>query len=708
MPFSLSPKQFLKHHRESSKSSKIEESDNHPVSPKNSQEYHGHVTSPGFSHPPSQLVNNQEVQTPKSAKHKIFTSSSPLAQPPTNSVDEEIEFENHPYPTTSATPSANSLASPVCYMNLNEIASFSSGSLKQQQAAASTSTTNSTPAIVLNSSSTSSAASSHKRTMSDQIKSSPASYVRSSRIFLPGENDGGSDILSSLSGKTLLLESKAQIELLPKEFHPILYLINAQKLRTYSSGSFEVSSGNNQWTEVDAKLTGNELTMWKGLSEVEQYKYINLIDFQIEVIGNLQIKLYQDFSENSNVNIRFVNQVEFNQWLSAIILCKFEYIKLNEAFTAVVLSSKASKLSDSHILMSKKRYPQSEYCNIRLPQVSTKWLKVYMVILPPDNKHLGRIEIYKDDKSTKQKNLVAFINSAKHVFNVYPEIPSMIDVNAIMNLKGEIYINKNFEYMFIHTGATNSPKQDSTSLFPPSSPKMTHSRSGSINSTSSSFFNSPGGNISPHPPSISGFSSRDRSSSNESKASSKLEIHTEEKEVSTKEHKRTGSSFLKKHANEFIMTDSIYIMPIAHPGVSPVETMIRNFIPIIDSFKLYGRPQMLISDRKDPECLLFGLPSLPRYQYLSRQQIGTALAQSLTTTTTVFDWEKIITDKIQKLQTTGYRGSGDISNLYNSLELIDSPPQPLAPGFQDDLPSLGDPISLTDVAERLLPNQVSV
>ena len=46
-------------------------------------------------------------------------------------------------------------------------------------------------------------------------------------------------------------------------------------------------------------------------------------------------------------------------------------------------------------------------------------------------------------------------------------------------------------------------------------------------------------------------------------------------------------------------------MPSLHPGVTAVETMIRNFIPIVDAFKLYGRPKRLISDKSDTASMLF-------------------------------------------------------------------------------------------------------
>ncbi|KAM9886176.1 hypothetical protein OXX79_014362, partial [Metschnikowia pulcherrima] len=44
--------------------------------------------------------------------------------------------------------------------------------------------------------------------------------------------------------------------------------------------------------------------------------------------------------------------------------------------------------------------------------------------------------------------------------------------------------------------------------------------------------------------------------------------------------------------------------------------MLRNFVHIIDAFKLYGRPEHLNSDKEDPVSMLFGLPALPHFGYL--------------------------------------------------------------------------------------------
>ena len=211
-----------------------------------------------------------------------------------------------------------------------------------------------------------------------------------------------------------MLQNKQQTDSLPPEFRPVVTLINAQKLRTYCVGALQVPGIINServWFEVEAKLTGSELAIWRPLSDEYVFeegnefkpKYINVIDSHVEVVSDLEIKIYQDLREDAAVMLRFHDKGLFNKWMSAIILSKYEYEKLNEAFTAVILSSKGSRLLDIRVLLgNKKRFPQYEWCNIRLPEVSTKWIKVYMVVLPSDKGHIGRIEIYPSDKSSEE------------------------------------------------------------------------------------------------------------------------------------------------------------------------------------------------------------------------------------------------------------------------------------------------------------------
>lgn len=582
-----------------------------------------------------------------------------------------------------------------------------------------------------------------RRTLSEKARKTPSSFVRQSRLFSNDLSDIDSHLLNSLTGQSLLLQNRLQTENLSPEFRPIVNLLNAQRLRSYCVGSFQIPArmGNEQaWFEVDAKLTGNELAIWRPLNDEytmedgnDEFKpkYINLIDFRVEFLGDLQLRISQDYREDSSVLIRFHNELDFNKWISAIMLSKFEYTKLNEAFTAVLLSSKGSKLLDIHVLLThKKRFVEYEWCNIRLPEISTKWIKVYMVILPSDKHHLGRIEIYPLDKKMQKKHLIAYISDLTSLFNVYPEQSNMIDFNSIMSASGLIHVNKQYEYLFPYNNhedkhlsprkliaknhasisrsgsnkslASLTDNNNANNLQIPSTPKLngdSRSRSDSLNSTNSFFANSPS-NATPL--------TRDRSTSNASNSDKTKRLKSKGKSNTEFDLNRTNSSFFKKHAEDFALTNTMYIMPIPHPGVNAVETMVRNFIPIIDSFKLYGRPRHLASEKNNPDSMLFGLPSLPHYQYLSTRDAQDAFAEYFRLNMNQFEMEDILRDKIVALMQMGghhgkgYRGHGDISKLYEGLDLnFEELTSPVLSGVaslnsgEDNLQlNLGEPINL--------------
>lgn len=190
----------------------------------------------------------------------------------------------------------------------------------------------------------------HKRTLSDRVKNNPL-LICSSEPYFSNDDSESTFSTSSVSGRDLLLQNKQQTDSLPPEFRPVVTLINAQKLRTYCVGALQVPGIINServWFEVEAKLTGSELAIWRPLSDEYVFeegnefkpKYINVIDSHVEVVSDLEIKIYQDLREDAAVMLRFHDKGLFNKWMSAIILSKYEYEKLNEAFTAVILSSR--------------------------------------------------------------------------------------------------------------------------------------------------------------------------------------------------------------------------------------------------------------------------------------------------------------------------------------------------------------------------------
>lgn len=428
-------------------------------------------------------------------------------------------------------------------------------------------------------------------------------------------------------------------------------------------------SDSDSWVPCEGTLTGNELALLQ--ENTSSPKYINITDCSVKVGSRLAVdssketyhlSVLQDFYA-LQVVLSFDLRHELIDWLSAIQLAKLEHSALNEAYTAVMISLKGPELSDIETLLAhKKRFPRFEWCNLRLPQVSSKWLKVYMAIIPGDSKK-GRIEMYTSDKLSK-KNLILYVNDVLSVFNVFPEDHHIIDRNSLMKVEGQIFVNKNYENLFSGISApqnvssqggtpSGSRKGSYTSLnslaAPPGpSQQMSRSRSTSVNSSHSFFLNSP------------------RPSTKETLTPSSPPRAT------------SSSHFYKKQSvNKFVATSYLYLMPEAHPAVSPLEIMVRNFIHIIDAFKLYGRPNHISNNKKNVKSMLFGLPSLPHYGYLSIEDAFDIVEANYDTGRiqewTELDWRSCLKEFLSCKQSDGdYKGVGNIRELYEAVE-NDSP-----------------------------------
>ncbi|KAF5212724.1 hypothetical protein E0198_000223 [Clavispora lusitaniae] len=391
-------------------------------------------------------------------------------------------------------------------------------------------------------------------------------------------------------------------------------------------------------------------------------RYLNVQDCSIIPTtarqGQCDLVILQDF-ESKQATLRCDDDADAFMWLAALHLAKYETSALNEAFTGVMLSLKGPDLSDVDTLLSpRKRFPRFEWCNMRLPQVSSKWVKVYVAVTPGDSKKKGRVEVYTSDKMTK-RSLVLYVNDADALYNVYPEDYKMIDFNSIMKLEGEVFVSKSHEHLFHHhDSGPDSPKSSkvrtrvgsSSSLAsmthnppPPLSTLPNRSRSSSVNSTSSFFVNAP----SPDPEASPSLTPRSPPSS--------------------------AHFFKKQTANNFVTTNYLYLMPLPHPGVSAIEIMIRNFIHWVDTFKLYGRPEHLSSDKTDPESMLFGLPRLPCYGYLSMDDAYNVVEANFDSARYNSwgsrEWKKCFKDLIRcKQMDSEYQGVGRIGDLFNSVD----------------------------------------
>lgn len=492
----------------------------------------------------------------------------------------------------------------------------------------------------------------------------PASFVRHVRVTSGASGSFPEDNSTSATFLPLQLLYNRQRSVnsdLPAELLPVVNLMNAQKLRQYASGPVELLSEDGlTCVTAEATLTGTELCL-RTLASLSP-KYINVQDSTIvptSIPKSLQpcydIVILQDF-DNNLTTLRFFETEQLYTWLAAIHLAKFESSSLQEAFTAVILSLKGPELSDIYTLLShKQRFTRYEWSNLRLPQISNKWIKVFVVIAPGDNKKKGRIEVYSSDKITK-KHMVLYVDNLDSIYNVYPEDYHMIDINLIMKLEGRVFVNKDYQNLFVHgddvmipnshKGGNKSPIKKSDSVFPLSpmgpnssllSPARTRSNS---HSSSSSFF----------------FNSNSTPSDAEQPAKASL------------------LSMKKNSVSNFVQTDYLYLMPLSHPGVSAIEIMLRNFIQIIDAFKLYGRPEHIASSKRDPKSMLFGLPALPHYGYLDLEDAFEVVAFNFELSCLhnwgVSEWRDNLKKYLScKQRDYDFKGSGNIYDLFSSVEL---------------------------------------
>lgn len=503
----------------------------------------------------------------------------------------------------------------------------------------------------------------------DSPRQVPASFVRHLRVVSNASGSMAIQSSTSLLPLQSLQNRQRAINLdLPPELLPVVNLMNAQKLRRYAFGSLAILSDDRMtWNSAEASLNGTELSI-KAMGSASP-RYINIQDSSVIPTptpgpsqAGYDLMILQDFDGNS-ITLRFADTEQLYTWLAAIHLAKFENSSLQEAYTAVILSLKGPELSDIYTLLShKQRFSRFEWSNLRLPQISNKWIKVFVSITPGDAKKNGRIEVYASDKISK-KNLVLYVDALDSVYNVYPEDYHMIDINLIMKLEGRVYVNKNYQHLFIHgndSTAANSPKGgDSTpvksrssmslsSMGPPNAALASpvRSRSNSLSSSSSFFFN-----LLPNPADV------------------ELQVNSSPK---------SANVFKKQSNSNFVETDYLYLMPATHPGVTAIEIMLRNFIHIIDAFKLYGRPDHISSNKRDPVSMLFGLPALPRHGYMdvsdAFEVISLNFELSCLRNWGLSEWRDSLKEYLSCQQRdSNYKGTGNIYELFNSFELCTAP-----------------------------------
>lgn len=532
---------------------------------------------------------------------------------------------------------------------------------------------------------------------------------------------------------------------LPEELLPVVTLINHQQSRTYFKGAcyfFDSSTTDtipppheaNPNSFPDPAATNRRVTSTSGFNNKNDPSSFNWIPAFVELNGNditvdsedgppvvinvCDCELTYD-KENIMLIITITNQSlmyfqfdsidELNTFYSALLLCKFEYQQLQEAYTGALLSSQAIHFSDIRTLLAPtNKNVKEEWCVIRFPFLNDKWIRCCVVVLPNN-----KIEIYTHSSKSK-KYLLATIKNGLNSYTIYPNDPSQIQNNSLLRLYGNCYINSELLNDILNDDSMSSTDENislkgkkngrrsrsgsksrsrsnsqANSISTNTHVNMNNMNNNNNSTTNTSRSRSRTNSLSKRLSMASIRSSHSRESSvvdNNSNFSSPLNnlphnntssTHQRISSVDTtiSETSFSNSKTPKKLSKKSIArTHLIYIIPESHASVKPCEILLRLLIPILNSYKLYGRPHKFISSRTDKNSLLFGLPQLPNTYYLNEKSsldlVNLNIENSLKENWTAYDWNTIYKELLSALLSKGWKGGsyeGDLVNMNFSL-----------------------------------------
>lgn len=496
----------------------------------------------------------------------------------------------------------------------------------------------------------------------------------------------------------------SKVSELPDELLPVVTLINHQQSRSYFKGNAfyydsteplrvpspselsaksatpaSLATTSFNWAFAYVELNGNDITV-----DVEgaPSTIINICDCEL-VYNKEELMLTVLITNQSLMYFRFNSLDELNSFYSAILLCKFEYQQLQEAYTGALLSSQAIHFSDIRTLLSpNNKNVKEEWCVIRFPFLNDKWIRCYLVVQPHN-----KIEIYTHSSKGK-KHLLSTITNGLSCYTIYPNDPSQVQNNSLLRLYANCYINSDLLNVILNDDTISSTDENVSLL----SKRNHKSKSSKSRSNSRSRTNSLNKRLSVASLRSSRSHDSNLSSSNDSSNfSSARQQHQRISSVDTTisdssfNNSKTPKRFSKK---SIARTHLVYIIPESHASVKPCEISLRLLIPILNSYKLYGRPAKFISSRTDKNSLLFGLPQLPNTYYLNEKSsldlINLNIDNSIREKWTAHDWHMIYKELLSALLSKGWKGGsyeGDLVNMNFSLDL-DRPPNQF--DFEDD------------------------
>ncbi|QPG74792.1 hypothetical protein FOA43_002126 [Brettanomyces nanus] len=402
-----------------------------------------------------------------------------------------------------------------------------------------------------------------------------------------------------------------------------------------------------------------------GSTDSTQPIIINISDSELEFFRSktffdLKIKI----TNEKSYFIRTETDEDLDYLFAGLLLSQCEFKQLQESFTGALLSSKAVNFSDIRTLLDpNNQHSHEEWCILRFPFINDKWVRCYVVTIPPShlsNKikrggkknadgsiRTGKVEIY-ISSNTSKKNLLASVTNGRSCYSLYPESPEYIDNNALIRIWGDCYINHQLLQKIINENTDNEVVRSTSKSLSKrlSSSSLRHSR-----------------NSSWAKPRESSFSLSHR--------------HTDSGVSLASSHSEAG--FAKRPQKmknlNILQTKLCYLIPETHGSVSPCETMIRSLIPIMNAFHLYGRPEKFSASREESNSLLFGFPQLPHTQYLDMQNaydlVSLNIKNSMEQHWSSYEWVEVFKEMVHVKMSKGWNGTGSIVETFRDGLLYD-------------------------------------
>lgn len=280
---------------------------------------------------------------------------------------------------------------------------------------------------------------------------------------------------------------------LSPELVPIVTLMLSQAHRRYYEGIFMLyydlngdgKPADREWKEVYGILTGEQLAYWDAahLAEYRQNpnalletsakpNYINFTDSVYNAMKTLPAakqNLDNVIIVSTTLKNRYIIQLksysELVNWYLALRLSSYEYLSLQEAYTAALLSARGSRLLDIRTVLAEKRFDHEDWVSIRYGS-GMAWKRCYAVVQPCTSKkksfQAGRILFFENEQK-KKRQLMAVVSNATSVTAVYPQSHMLIDHSTMLKLEGYI----NFKTPSLSTKSSKNANDDfkNTSIF---------------------------------------------------------------------------------------------------------------------------------------------------------------------------------------------------------------------------------------------------